>query len=335
MKLTPLVPLHSFDLPEAVGSMAWSPDGSQLAIGTLEGIIEIVKGSERRALAGHPMGTLGLQWWTNQLLVSGGADGKVRAWDLEKGSESIFDLKGNRAWVEKLSLSSDRKLLAIAAGSKVSLWESPEKCLRELAPMNSTVTDLMWQSQGRLLAGIANGQVYFWRAGSSAPQREFTYGSSLLTGKWSPRGDWFAVGCQDASIHLWITASGEDLYMSGYPRKIRELDWHPGGRWLAVGGSQEITVWDFSGAGPAGTTPKQLAGHGDFITQLAYSPDGKWLGSTGEDGFFLLWEAEGSRFPMRGFKVNAPLTHIAWNPVQPLVAVGGENGQISILSVAV
>jgi WD40 repeat protein len=334
-KLSVLQPRETIDAPEGISALAWSPSGEKLAVASLAGEIQIASFSpvfSRQLLDGHAMGTFALAWWSETDLVSGGADGAARVWDLPGKTSAALDLEKNRAWVEHLALSPDRNFLAVGAGPQISLWKKPGECVRRLPKLKSTVADLRWHPKGKFLASVANAQVCFWRAGSEKPVNEFHYGSSLLAGAWSPQGDWFVTGCQDASVHLWKTASGEDLHMSGYPRKIKELSFHPGGRWLAVGGSPEITVWDFK-TSPAGTTPRQLAAHKDFVTQLAFSPNGKWLASGAEDGLVFIWPAEGVDLPMAGYKMGSPVTQLAWRPDGAEFAAGSEDGRVAVLPV--
>ena len=93
----------------------------------------------------------------------------------------------------------------------------------------------------------------------------------LLT-PWSPNQRWIVAGTQELSIQIWPLPfrAGEELAMSGYAGKVRELAWHHGGRYLATGGSEQIMVWDCGGHGPSGTTPRILEGHTERITALAY-----------------------------------------------------------------
>jgi WD40 repeat protein len=332
LKAVPWPVLQTLTGAEAVGAIAWSPSGKLWAFSTLAGEIRVQNGEQTFEKPGHPFGTFSLIWWDNDLLISGGADGKLRWWKISSGEVQETSLDSKSLWVEKLGLSPDRNFLAVGAGPTLTLWNRSRELTRTYPKRKSTVADLQWHPRGKFLASVANAEVCFWRVGSEAPVKSFTYASSLLTGRWSPRGDWFVVGCQDSTLHLWIAATGEDLYMSGFERKIRELDFHPGGRWLAVGGSPEITVWDFSGEGPAGRTPDRLVGHEDFVSQLAYSPDGKALASGGEDGLVLLWEVAGRTASLAAHAFSAPVTHLSWRPDSQALLAGSENGEATVLS---
>ncbi|MEY9895574.1 WD40 repeat protein [Catenulispora sp. MAP5-51] len=57
--------------------------------------------------------------------------------------------------------------------------------------------------------------------------------------------------------------------MAGYPDKVTRLGFDPADWYLANNGAADVTVWDFSGKGPGGTSPRQLRGH-DSVTDLAW-----------------------------------------------------------------
>ena len=58
------------------------------------------------------------------------------------------------------------------------------------------------------------------------------------------------------------------------------LAFHPQGDWLVRGGA----IWPLTRP-----VPLDLLGHEDWVTRLAFLPDGKWLASTSEDGTLRLW----------------------------------------------
>ena len=62
--------------------------------------------------------------------------------------------------------------------------------------------------------------------------------------------------------------------MSGYPTKVTTLAWGEGGPILATGGGHSIAIWNFSGKGPAGSRPVDLAGHRMRMTGLAFAGKG-------------------------------------------------------------
>src|SRR3954465_9563153 len=94
--------------------LAWSPDGSLLAVASAAGgvtLYDAATGAVRHMLAGHGDGTNALAWMPgpeSPLLASGGQDGSVRFWDAATGQETAAAKLGN-LWVEHLAWQQIRR----------------------------------------------------------------------------------------------------------------------------------------------------------------------------------------------------------------------------------
>jgi len=158
------------------------------------------------------------------------------------------------------------------------------------------IAALAWRPDS---AGVATGcyngaQLFRAKSGAWEPRsyEELRWKGSIISLTWSPNGRYVAGGSQEETIQFWRLPyrTGEELFMSGYATKIRELAWDSGSRYLASGGGEIATVWDVSGKGPAGTKPKQLEGHADRITALTFQHRGPLLASGGADGRVFVWD---------------------------------------------
>lgn len=194
----------------------------------------------------------------------------------------------------------------------------------------STVLDIAWRPDADELAAIAYGAVTFWSPTTCSLIRQFDWKGSSLVLAWSPDGKYLATGDQDATVHFWMIATGVDLCMSGYYRKVRELAWDPSARFLATGGSVEICIWDCSGNGPEGTTPLILKAHQEPLTALAYQHRGSLLASGDEVGELLIWRPATSKRPRHGFRFNEPITRLAWSPQDNALAVADADGNLRL-----
>lgn len=136
-------------------------------------------------------------------------------------------------------------------------------------------------------------------------------------------------------MHIWRTRDGNELEMAGYPDKVTRLTFDPTGRWLANNGAPDITVWDFTGKGPAGTKPRLLRGH-DTVTDLAWQPAATaTLASADRDATLALWQpARGvpgkPQHPTRQTQLDTPATAVQWLNTQRLL-VATRGGTIAVL----
>ncbi len=320
------------EIGEHVIALAWSPDGSGLAAAAVGGPITLCDGMTgrlRHLLAGHGFGTTALSWSPKGgLLASAGQDGKVKLWNVATGQLQMT-LDGGSAWVERVAWSPDGTLFASAAGKKVRLWNAAGQLVREYGNHPSTVADIQWKPGTLELASAAYGQLAFFHPDQAEPVRCLTWKGSQLVLAWSPDGNYLATGDQDSTVHFWFIATGEDLMMSGYPIKVRELSWDHTSRFLATGGGSAPCVWDVSGKGPADTRPVQLEAHEDRVTALAFQHAGPVLASAGDDGLVALWHPGKHEKTLATARQNSAITQLAWSPDDRRLAFGTAAGTVA------
>ena len=126
---------------------------------------------------------------------------------------------------------------------------------------------------------------------------------------------------------------GKDLEMTGYPRKVRELSWDATSTYLATGGGHQITVWNCTGKGPAGSEPISFDLHADPLSSLAFQNRGPLLASACTGGMLALWFPGGLKRVLIQTKVNGGISQLAWAPNDRLIAAGGETGSVSVWAV--
>jgi WD40 repeat protein len=143
-----------------------------------------------------------------------------------------------------------------------------------------------------------------------------------------------AHGNQDASVHFRYSETGNELHMSGYPTKVRQLTWDFRGRYLATGGGPGACIWDCAGKGPEGSTPRILEGHTGDLTALAWQRRGFLLATADLGGKLCVWQTA-NRSPLvgaAGFS-DTELTCLAWSPDDKALAVGTDAGVVGVFKV--
>jgi WD40 repeat protein len=321
-------------VPESVAALAWAYAFDVLAAADLAGEITLLDGRDGQILrrgASHGGGAFALAWQPRgQILASGGADGRVGLHDAAEMEPSFLNVGG---WVHALSWSPDGRQLAVAAGRSLVLLDPSGTVVHRWDDQPSTVMDVVWSRDGSRVACAAYGGLRWYTAISASPQpvRAFDSQGSLLLARVSPDGRWVASGNQDASVHVWRLWSGDDAEMAGYPEKVDTLAFDRTSRWMANGGTNEISLWDFSGRGPMGRAPRMLPGHDVQISALAWQPTGDLLASAGRDGGMALWAPGPSARhtePCSRLHLGSRVTALVWSPDGTRVVAGTVDGAV-------
>jgi len=326
-------------LDDYVIDLSWSSNSTLLAAASAAGPLSLFKcadGALAHTFAGHPMGTNCLafapaQGATSLLLASGGQDGAVKFWDASAGQHTCTAELG-KAWVDHLAWRPSGRMLAAAAGRKLSLLAADGAVLATLKDTAKTISALAWHPTGGCVADASFGSVRLWDADDFLLQKELPYNNGIHALTWSPDGKWLVSGNQDPSVHLWVPEADLELHMSGYEGKVKHLSFDRSSRWLATSGGRDSCVWDCSGEGPEGREPAMLP-HESPICAVTFQHTHGLLATAAQDGAVNLWSPE-RKNPLRAtVRLPAPATKLAWSPDDQFLAIGSEKGIVYTLRV--
>lgn len=308
----------SLNLGDHVRSLQWSPDGSGVLVALASGELVRVHAErneiERRWNA-HAMGVLTATYCdSGRIIVSTGEESRVRWWKVEDGS--MLKEERGKNWTEQAVWSEEAGLLALACGKAVSLRRADGSLAAELPVHESSVSAIAWRGDAKGLGTACFGHVRLFRLGESKPYEDLAWKTSFLSLAWSPNGRHVAAGSHEKTITYWKLPfrEREPLYMSGYAQKIKCLSWDRESRFLASDGGDEVTVWDVSGKGPAGSKPIVLSGHGHPISALAFSPKVDLLASGCAGGGVRLWNPQRGDAGLPAAQLEGEVTQVAWAP---------------------
>ena len=274
--------------------LAWSPDGSLLAVASAAGgitLYDTATGAVKQALAGHGNGANTLAWMPKAgrivpdephspsahpedspyLLATGGQDGFVRCWDAATGRQTAEAKLGN-AWVEHLvwrpgagrtvpdeprspsAHPEDSPYLFAAAGKKLVALKPDGSVAHTFPDAPKTISALA------LSPGPAMG--------ATAPVLAAAYFGGVCL--------W----------HSETFAADKEL---PYANAILALTWSPDNRWLVAGcHDNAVHLWI-----PAEDQEFHMSGYETKLQELSFSHDAKWL-ATGGGRDACVWDCAGA-----------------------------------------
>jgi WD40 repeat protein len=327
---------HALD----VTSLAWSPDGSRLASGSLDQTIRLWDTATGQQLASFASGSgiLGLSWRADgrRLASADYPSRTVTIWDANTG-ERLQTFKGHGADVWWVAWSPDNVHLAsIDSSGAVLIWdESHAGPVLKLQGTGASRNGLCWSPDGLQLAAADSGKtVTIYEAGTGKVLRRLGDHPDLITGvAWSPKGNRLAAVVQNRGVVVWDPLSGKQLQKlpvaqpESFPGSVC---WSPDGANLAISRLDlAIVVWNL-----ASNHQEVLRGHsGSHISFVCWSPDGQRLASAerGWNGTIKIWSVRAKTdLPFFDTAASSPLTDAAWSSDSALLATGHEDGSIQI-----
>lgn len=325
-----------FEADDYVESLGWSACGDWMAALPVSG--EILLASEKiqpRQLAGHGLSNHTLAWHPiAPIFATGGSDGVVRIHDAAT-AETVAEVKLGRAWIDRLAWSPDGNFLAATCGKEVCILTPTGDEVERIGPHRTSVSDLAWNpSAPDELATVCGGGATMWRVCEPDPIADFEWGGASLLVTWSADGRWVVTADQTPSVHLYDFTRDEPLHIQGYESKVKAMAFSPNSRLLATGGGSLVTVWTCTGKrGPENTIPKQLEGHLEICTCLAWHPKGQFLATGGEDGLVFLFDPDRAVAPQAFRQFDCAVSAIAWHPGGEEILVGTADGEVRMVGI--
>jgi WD40 repeat protein len=322
-------------IPGGINGLAFSPDGSVLAVGfdkvrsvsdKADNVLLLnpTTGETIRTLPGYPDGVRSIAFSPDgRQFASADAQGAVAVWNAERW-EKVRTLQAGPG--ENAGAGYSCRL-----GKSARLVFSPDG--------------------GILAAGLSDGRIHLWNAGSGAKIR--TLGgqtSGILALSFSADGAGLTSVSYDRSIIRYAASSGETtrIYSLEDHARMSSVEFSPDGKTLAgIDACFGVRVWDVAGRksirtfdrGPVAYSPdgktlatggdgnsiilwdtsawKQkniLRGHTGTVYAIAFSPDGKTLASGAADKSLILWDAAAGKKLWAVQGINGDAMNVAFSP---------------------
>jgi WD40 repeat protein len=304
--------LREFAEPRQASALAFSPDGTLLAAGAMNGSVTVLDPATGASLASFHAHDLGRTWGSEsdvtglvfrsdgRTLLSAGLDGVIRSWDATSGTRRGRPLSGHEGGVAALALAADDRTLASGGvDERIAIWdlERPDGLGEPAAPAPALVgLRLIQQDVGLHIPRSTHEYAGFaWSASSSRSTPSAIQAFSWRSGRLS-------VTRWDQSGRLLPLLAAVDIAPSSdYDHLVAALS--PDQGTLVVGDDHGDVGFFDARTGRLLGQPTQA--HGAEVEAFAFSADGTTMvsvslaaGSTAEPDArrsMVLWDVRAHR----------------------------------------
>jgi WD40 repeat protein/transcriptional regulator with XRE-family HTH domain len=322
-----------FAFPGQFYSVYYSPDGSRLAMGSLDGTVTVVdtaNGQELLSFAAHAAVVADVAFSPDGKRLATSSDDKtVKVWDAATGQE-LLTLSGQSDRVSAIVFSPDGKRLATASQDRtVKVWDAlTGQELLSLPDQIDPATNVSFSPDGkRLITGMGDSTVKVWDAETG--QVLFTpQGDAAHDALYSPDGTRFATRSANGFlVRMWNAATGQELFTLSMDT-VSDFAFSGDGKRLVTGSqSGIIKVWD-AGTGAELLTTYDPSG----IVNVEFSPDGEHVAATSLDGAVRVWDvsSEGSREWLTLAPHGGWVRRVVYSPDGRQLATAGIDGTAKV-----
>lgn len=256
-----------------VTSVSWAPDGQHVAIGLNNSDVQLWDSNSARllrTLKGIHRSRIGTLAWNNNILTTGGLDGKIVNNDVRKRNHEINTYRGHNQEVCGLKWSASGKHLASGGNDNlIHVWD-----LSMAAATSTTIS----QNQNPWIHRF-DGHNAAVKALAWCP-----FQSNLLAS---------GGGGTDRCIKFWNTLTGACLNSIDTGSQVCSLLWNKNERELlsSHGFTQnQLTLWKY----PSMVKVAELCGHTSRVLFMTQSPDGCTVATAAGDETLRFWNVFGN-----------------------------------------
>ncbi|GFP94293.1 cell division cycle 20.1 cofactor of apc complex [Phtheirospermum japonicum] len=268
-------------------SVKWAPDGRHIAVGLNNSEVQLWDSTSKkmlRTLKGGHVSRVGALDWNNNILSTGGMDGRIVNNDVRVRSHIVETYRGHQQEVCGLKWSDSGQQLASGGNDNLlHIWDrsvasssTPTQWLHRLEDHTAAVKALAWcPFQGNLLASGGGGTdrcIKFWNTHTGACLNSVDTGSQVCA-------------------LLWNKHERELLSSHGFTQN-------------------QLTLWKY----PSMVKMAELTGHTSRVLYMAQSPDGCTVASAAGDETLRFWNVFGTpelAKPAPKTTVTEPFAHLS------------------------
>ncbi|MEO7035960.1 MAG: serine/threonine-protein kinase [Polyangiaceae bacterium] len=328
----PMPAAQQLELGQAVSALAFSKDGSHLALGGELGALAVYDTGRRkvRRLSGHTGTVLALALAEQgRFLASGGADRTLRFWDTGTGTQPQAPITHSDA-IATLAWSDDRRFLALGGKDKTFRVLDLRTGHGSLSRQQDDAVELVAISAdgGKLASYSRDAGLRVWSSSAArAPSELNERGNVLALGLGAKLDQLLSAGLGRNGACVWDLGTGTCATRLPVPLdRVRALAISPDRKQLALAGSgSQIFIWDLAQKIPT----QVIEGLPDETRALAFSSDGRTLAAAGLDRKLRIFEVSSAAL-LHETGTLAAIQTLSVAPRSDLLLSGDQAGVVSV-----
>jgi WD40 repeat protein len=308
---------------EPVTSLAFDPDGKRLASGSYDRTVKIwsaASGARLFSLRGHRHGVNSVAFSADRKYLAttaGFPEGlflprpegaEVKIWSAASG-RLVRSLPAPGIFAANGVFNLDSSRVAALVDKSVLVWD-PATGKKVLAIKDTLgISGLAFSPDGKRLAAGTRESVTIWDAVTGREVQTYPgHSLSVTSVAYDPRGTRLASGSDDGTVKVWDATSNpqfrtlrgggdtllERTFNRGHHGLVMDVAFGPHDHYLASASmDRALKVWDLR----TGRVLRTFAGRHLSLTNVAFSPDGKYVASGGlarstNRGEIMIWNVK-------------------------------------------
>lgn len=279
---------------------------------------------------GHQQPVRSVSWSPDgTMLASGANDAQLFAW----GLNGAVHLQSKQAGpVRAVAWSPDGQQLVAGALNQLLFLNPATGAILAHSTHTHTaaVTTLAWSAQNplHLVSGGLDKKAVVWNTATHRPQTTFTlHTQAIESASCSMDGQTVATSSLGGVVRIWNAADAQQVHGLYFDAQVamRALAFLPTGSRLVAGGDDGIVrLWNngllcrHQIQGDFGVQcqdmPVRIHAHTKAVRTLAWSPDGRFLATGGDDGKLIIWYLTQDQTPLLQVQLAAPVLALTWSP---------------------
>jgi WD40 repeat protein len=285
---------QGFSAGSPIFSVAPSPKGRYLAAGGHDKVIRIWdlgSGDLAHTLGGHDEAVTALNWLGESNLISGGANGTVRAWEVDVRRCYRASRVHDDHIASILVTSDGESYVTTSWDGRIRVWTPKHRLRFELPAGPAAVTSVAFlPGERRLIAGYWNGTIVLWDMEKGTVFEEFVAHEENLAGATAiSDGTLVVTASHDGQVRSWSLATmGVSRFANLHTGEVYGLAYVPDNtQSISVGHDGQVKLWDRTERVETASLELQTGP----IMSVAVSPDKRlWALGLGT-GEIRIWNA--------------------------------------------